>query len=348
MKILFELNHPGHFHLFKYVINNLIDTGHDVLVLSKSDITLLNLLDQMPHWKVIFQGKKGSNFLHKLLKQFAFTYQAIKLINKNKIDICAGVSVTLPQASFITRTKSILLDDDDKSVTRLFALLSHPFANRIISPASLRTKRDSEKYIFYQGQHELAYLHPDNFYPNNNILEEIGLGSSKRLIFVRFNAFRAHHDIGENGLSRDQRRKLISILHMHGQVFISTEADFEPEFEPFRLKAHPGQFHHIMSKASLYVGESQTMSSEAAILGVPSVRINTFKGRLSVLNELEDNYALLFSFLPSEFDLAIKKIKELLKPGIKEQWAEKRKMFLRKKINVSDFITSEILKFENS
>ena len=44
------------------------------------------------------------------------------------------------------------------------------------------------------------------------------------------------------------------------------------------------------------------MTSEAAILGVPALKCNTFAGRLSVPNELEQKYGLCYAYQPCEFD----------------------------------------------
>jgi len=38
------------------------------------------------------------------------------------------------------------------------------------------------------------------------------------------------------------------------------------------------------------------MTSEAAMLGTPSLKLNSFAGKLSVPNELEQKYQLCYSF----------------------------------------------------
>ena len=42
----------------------------------------------------------------------------------------------------------------------------------------------------------------------------------------------------------------------------------------------------------MFIGDSQTMTSEAAVLGVPSLRCNSFAGRISYINEQEFKYGL--------------------------------------------------------
>ena len=82
------------------------------------------------------------------------------------------------------------------------------------------------------------------------------------------------------------------------------------------------------------------MTSEAAVLGVPSLRCNTFVGRISYLEEEEHRYALTFGFTPDNFDKLLEKLEELLSnPNLKDEWQEKRKKLLSEKIDVSAFFT---------
>ena len=39
------------------------------------------------------------------------------------------------------------------------------------------------------------------------------------------------------------------------------------------------------------------MSLESALLGTPAIRVNTFKAKCSIINEVEFNHELIFSFL---------------------------------------------------
>ena len=87
------------------------------------------------------------------------------------------------------------------------------------------------------------------------------------------------------------------------------------------------------------VCDSQTVASEAAVLGVPSVRINTFVGRISYLNELEKKYELTFGFLPNDFENALNKIKTLFnQKDLNLIFQKRRKKMLTEKIDLTAFI----------
>jgi hypothetical protein len=66
------------------------------------------------------------------------------------------------------------------------------------------------------------------------------------------------------------------------------------------FKPPPEQLHDALAYASLLVGDSQTMAAEAAVLGVPSLRVSSWKGRLDYLEQLETSYGLTESFHPSD------------------------------------------------
>jgi uncharacterized protein len=339
MRFLFEINHPGHFYLFRNAIDDLIGKGNEVFIFARNNEPIPALLKTRPAWQIKFVGKGGRNIFRQALKQIFFNTKAITFILKHKIDVCAGVSVTMPQSAFITGRKSIVFDDDDRSVTPFFAFLSHTFAKKVLSPDCLENKSHKKKYIYYKGYHELAYLHPEIFVPDNSILAGQRLSPEEPFFLLRFNDFHAHHDIGEHGLSPDQKKHLIEHLKKYGKVLISSEGKMIPEFMEYTIIVHPSKIHHLLSYASLYVGESQTMASESAVLGTPAIRINTFKGRLSTLNELEYKYELLYSYLPEEFDKAMARVDQLVKPGIRNAWLKKRNNMLRDKINVSQYIS---------
>lgn len=343
MNFLFELNHPAHFHLFKNTIDELISQSHFVYIFSKSNQPLPDLLSTKRAWEVIYTGLKGKCILSKLIKQFGFTWKAIYFIKTKKVDICVGVSITMSHAAFLTGKESFIFDDDDKSATPVFAGLSHTFASHIISPSCLDNQHATKKYIFYNGFHELAYLHPKVFKPEKGILSEFRISSEQKLFIVRFAAFNAHHDIGEKGLNNKQKLQLINHLKKYGRVIVSDENNLDYRSINKDKKLLPSKIHDLISFSTLYVGESQTMTAEAAILGIPAIRINSFKGRLSTLNELEEKYGLLFSYLPDEFYSLLEKIDELMKLDTKKLWPIKRDQMLEDKINVTDFILRVIL-----
>ena len=96
--------------------------------------------------------------------------------------------------------------------------------------------------------------------------------------------------------------------------------------------------HHALAFAHMYIGDSQTMAAEAAVLGTPSIRFNDFVGKIGYLEELERRYELTFGFRTSEREPFLGKVEELVKsPGLKSEWGKRREKMLSEKIDVSRF-----------
>jgi predicted glycosyltransferase len=215
----------------------------------------------------------------------------------------------------------------------------HPFADLIVSPSSLEHSRASRKALFYPGYHELAYLHPARFTPDPGVLNDAGISPGERFFIMRFNAFRAHHDKGVTGLSPEQKINLVQLLEPYGRVFITTEAETEPALLPYRLMVAPDRAHSLLSFATMFIGDSQTMTSEAAVLGVPALRCNSLAGSIAYLREEEETYGLTYAYKPTEFGRLCEKTVSLLNnPGLHDEWQRRRSVMLNDKIDVTAFM----------
>lgn len=337
MNILIDIGHPAHVHLLKYTAKELSARGHKVLF-SVRDVPVAKHLMDVYGMKYIDLGRKRDSITGKALTVLSQDLQLLKVVNKNKIDIGLSSGVVLPQVSLFTKMKAFKFDDDDDIVEPLVVKYGHPFSAVVFTPDSI--KRKTKHAVYYAGTHELAYLHPNRFTPDKNVLKKAILDEYERFFIMRFVALKGHHDVGQEGLSFQQKQQLVDLLKQYGRVIITSERAIEPEFEQYRLPVPPEDMHSLMAYASLFVGDSQTMTSEAAILGVPALKCNTFAGKLSVPNELEQKYGLCYAYHPNDFEKFYAHVERLLKqPDLKKEWADKRKKFLEDHIDVTAFYT---------
>ena len=335
MRILIDIGHPAHVHYFKYLIKDL-SSHNQIIITTKKNSLITSLLDYYGLNYIII-GEKGKSVLGKAIKQINFTKKICKIVKEQKTDLLMGVSVSIAQASKIHSIQSIYFDDDDLKASPLTAYLGTPFATVILSPDSLGYE-NTRNAIYYPGTHELAYLHPKRFNPNPGVLEKNGLSIDDKYYILRFNAFKAHHDINEGGMNLNQKRQLIKLLEQYGKVFITTEKEIDPEFERYRIPIKPYEMHNFLAFSQMLVSDSQTMSSEAAVLGIPSFRCNTFAGRLSILEEEEKRYGLTYGYLPRQFDWMLEAIERVLQDTeTKAKWSIKRNRMLEDKIDVTAF-----------
>jgi len=337
-RIIIDIGHPAHVHLYRNLIKSLQDKGNQVIVTVKNLDSAKQLLRiyNIPFHEL---SKKSDSLSGKLLKQIQFDFQVLGLIRKFKIDIGLGTSITNAHVSRISRMDSIIFDDDDDDVQPLFVKYAHPFAHCVVSPDVLKGRRKKCDTVYYAGYHELAYLHPNWFTPDLSVLKDAGVHENEPFFIMRFNAFKAHHDVGVRGLDPDQKMRLVDILSGKGKVFITTERDIEPGLKPYQLKVSPEKAHTLLYYATMFVGDSQTMTSEAAVLGTPAIRCNSLVGRISYLEEEEHKYGLTYGFKPENFSSLLEKLNELISmPHLKEEWQRRRQKMLADKIDVTAFM----------
>lgn len=345
--ILVDIGHPAHVHLFRNFIGEMRLKGHNIFVLTKDVDSIKKLLDiyKIPYTTL---GKKPDSLFAKYVFQLLITLKTIWFIRKHKIDTGIGISMTLPIVKRFTGITVFGLDDDDTAATPVFA----KFINKsdfILTPDCLKHEKRGKNHIPYPSFHELAYLHPNRFVPDPAVLTEAGIKKDEHYFLLRFNAFKAHHDSGTKGLSKEQKQKLVHFLKAYGKVFITSEKEIDPEFEPYRLPVSPEKIHSLLYYATLFVGDSQTMTTEAALLGTPGFKCNSFAGRLSIPNEIENRYKLCFSYLPGDFDKMLLNIQVHLEmPDLKRIFAERRERMLRDKVDLTSFLVYLVDQFPGS
>lgn len=336
MNVLIDIGHPAHVHLFKYLAKNLRDHGHR-LYFSVRDIPVAKHLMDVYGMPYIDLGKKKDSLLGKARIVLKQDLQLLRLVWKERIRWGIGCGIVIPHLSALSRMASFKFDDDDDEVEPLMVKFGHPFSDVVMTPMVI--KRKTPHAIYYRGTKELAYLHPSRFTPDPEVLKKLGMAEGERFFIMRFVAFKGFHDQGEYGLTLERKKRLLNLLLQYGKVFITSERAVEPELEPYRVSVSAEDMHSLLSYATLFVGDSQTMTSEAAVLGVPAFKCNTFAGRLSVPNMYED-YGLCKSYTPDRFEEMYSDISALLSDADpKAEWGEKRARFLDDMIDVTAFFT---------
>ncbi len=336
MKILIDIGHPAHVHFFKYFIHDLKRKGHNILVTARNkDVTL----DLLKAYKIDFIpiGAIGNTKLGLIIEWIKRDYKILKIANKFNPDILMGIlNPCVAHASKLLGKKSIIFNDSE--VVTSTALITYPFADVICTPSNF-SKNIGKKHVKFNGYKELAYLHLNHFKPNPNILKELNIDTTEKYIVMRFVAWKAGHDLKQKGFDLQTKIKFVKELEKYCKIFISSEDTLHKDLEVYRINLAPEKMHDLLFYAHLLIGDSQTMTTEAAVLGTPAIRCNTFVGDNDMSNfiELENKYNLIFNL--SDPDKALTKAAELLqKPDLKEEWKKKRELLLEDKIDVTAFM----------
>lgn len=343
MNILIDIGHPGHVHLLYGVAKEMIARGHKVFY-SVRDIPVAKRL--MKHYGMtpwVDLGGKKDSLTGKAQTVLHQDIQLLKFVWQNNINIGLSSGIVLSHVSKLTSMKAYMFDDDDDAAEPLIVKYGHPLTNVVFTPDCIRRK--TKQAVYYAGTHELAYLHPKRFTPDPTVLQHAGIQPDERFFIMRFVALKGHHDVGQQGLTLEQKKALVELLKPHGRVIITSERAIEPEFEQYRLPVPPEEIHSLMAYSAMFLGDSQTMTSEAAVLGVPALKCNTFAGRLSVPNMLEQRFDLCYAYQPQQFEEMYSHIERLLArdpEGLKNEWQKKRQRMLAEMIDPTEFFVNYI------
>ena len=339
MKILIYLGHPAQFHFFKNIISKLLSDGHQVKLLIKTKDVLENLVNLNGlEYSNIQEKPRKNNYFSILFASLIRTSRVYKIAKEFNADLLIGGDASIAQTGFLLKKRAITVLEDDIDVIANLAKLTFPFTSNIVTPTVCNVGRWDYKKIGYFGYMKLAYLHPNRFTPDREIVRKY-IQTDKYCI-IRLAQLTAHHDVGIKGLNIGLVKEVIEIAEQKGYtVYISSEAELDISLSSYQLKFNQNDIHHLMAFASLLISDSQSMSVEAAMLGVPSVRFSDFSGRISVLEELEHTYQLTFGVPTNQPEKLINLVVELLSNEAFETiFKERRLRMLNDKIDVTAFM----------
>ena len=338
MHYLFHLGHPAHFHLFKNVIRHFRAQGDRVSVLIKKKDILEELMQRsgIPYVNILPEGRKDTRF-GMIIGMLKRDWRLLQYCRSDRPDMLIGTSVEIGHVGTLLGIPAINVNEDDADVIPFYCKLSYPWCNHILSPSSCNNGKWESKSIKYEGYHELAYLHPAHFTPDETVVRQY-IPDDRPYFLIRFAKLTAHHDKGIQGIDNELASQIVERLKPHGQVFITSERELDPAFEPYRLAIDPLDIHHVMAFAEMYIGDSQTMAAEAGVLGVPFIRFNDFVGRIGYLAELEDEYELGYGIRTKDRKQLLPRVDDLLsRENLKATFAQRRQKMLADKRDVATF-----------
>lgn len=341
MNVIITIQHPAHVHFFRHIISELEKRGVDLWIFTReSELVeeLLNAFD-IKYEELV---SKPTNSLDAYATQLKYEWRLFRQARRIDPDVITGIGgIAAAHVSKLVGAKSVVFTDsgDHAPLNRL----GTKFADIVCTPDILSSEY-GEKQIRYPGYHELSYLHPKRFSPEGQSLLEYGIDIDGKYSVLRFVGWNAQHDHGKIGFSRGAKETLVAALEKEGAVYITSESPLPETFERFRLPVPPTEIHNLLYFADLYVGDSQTMATEASILGTPAIRSNTFAGEGDMENfrELEETYGLLRS-TPDETTAIEIATSWIENHNLHADWKEKRETLLDEKIDVCAFATELLI-----
>ena len=165
-------------------------------------------------------------------------------------------------------------------------------------------------------------------------MKSLGVTYNEKYVILRFVSWGASHDIGQSGLTLDEKITLVKTLSKYVKVFITSEEELVDDIKKYEINIFPHQMHDAIAYASLVIGEGATMASECAMLGTPAIYINTITA--GTIQEQEKG-GLLYRY--SNAKGVMKKALDIIQtPNIKTEYKNKQKNILSSKIDVTAFL----------
>jgi hypothetical protein len=310
MRVLFDIVHPAHVHFFKHIIRGVETRGHETTIIARDKDVTLELLDHYGfNYTTIGISKKKSRLQQ--LRELLIRNRTIwRIARKFKPDIILTRNPSGVQVARLVGATGIF-DTDDGLQAGIHFRIAAPFAHYITTPDCI-SENYGRNHLKYPGYKQTAYLHPDHFVPNPKVIEMLDLRKGTPFFLVRFVDMIATHDKGECGLDYSAKLEIIRLLKTYGRVFISSESRLPDEWQSMQIKIPAHLIHDVLAFATLVVGDSQSMSAEAAVIGTPALRVSSFANRLDVFKELEETYGLVRSYHPADIQIFMNHLNELL------------------------------------
>jgi len=336
MRIFLDIGHPAHVHYFKNLIKSLKIKGNKFLITAREkDVTheLLNNYN-IPY---ISRGRGSNGLLGKFLYLFKANYQLYKLGKNFKPDLF--ISFASPYAGHIAlllKKPHISFTDTEHAKLGIISFL--PFANIVLTPKVFKIDL-GKKHLKFNGYMEQCYLQEKYFSPSSKVLEQLKLGSKEKFVIIRLVSWNASHDIGQSGINHTILEKLINEIKKYSKVFITSESELPQKLEKYKLQINPTEIHNVLYFSNLFIGEGATMASECAILGTPSIYINSLTAGTLEAQERDG----LLNIFKSGDEVITKAIDILKNDNSKDEQRKICNKVLESKIDVNQFIEQFIL-----
>ncbi|NBC84294.1 MAG: DUF354 domain-containing protein [Bacteroidetes bacterium] len=342
MNIAIDLGHPAHVHYFRNFIRIMEQNGHQFMVSARERSIIHYLLD---YYNIPFfsRGRGKNSVIVKILYMLVADLKIFRKALKFKPDIFLSfASPYAAQVAWLMRKPHIVMDDTEHA--KFGHLFYKPFSAVLLNPSCFY-KNFGKKQIKFNSYMELCYLHNNYFTPSDEVYNILGIAKDQKFVLLRFVSWQANHDYGHSGLNLDTKKQLVKLLSEKFKVFISKEASNDDFLKEYELNIPPEKVHDVLYFAELFVTESGTMASEAAVLGTPVVYVNSLP-LMGYLNDQKEA-GLLFHYSNSEGVVdQVKKLMDMV--NLKDHFTDKTKTFLQNKIDPTTFLVWFIQNYPQS
>jgi len=331
MRVLFDICHPAQVHLFKNLIWRLERECSDVLVVAREKDVALPLMDALGirYQTISRQGAGLWGLGRELAVRNARLLRIARRFRPHLMIAETGVSIG-PVGKLLGIPRLVF---EECEIAKLQRTLGLPLASRICTGFGYLGDH-GKRHVRFAGFRPLAYLAPDYFTPDPEVLRQAGVDPAAPFFFVRLVSWQALHDNGLHGATRRHLSEIIKRLSPLGRVLITSEAELPEEFRQYENPVPIERLHHLLAFARLCIAEGGTVTTESAVLGTPTICY--FPVRLGYLEALQQHG--LIHRIASPGEAADEALTLLRNANLASTWQSRRAQMLERSEDVLQFM----------
>lgn len=322
--ILVSIEHPADVNFYKNAIDLLNKKNINTHLIVRPRGRLVQIIEkEYPNMSCTPISRYYSTLLGKIFGLLEKNIKFISFLRKNKIDAVTGFAdFCVAQAAQILRKPSVLFTDDYEYKPGFY--LAKFSATRLVIPASIPVA--GKNIVKFNGFKELAYLHPNYFKPNENVLKEYGL-KQNAYVFIREISGTSLNYKSSNSILFD----LLPYLSDMGFDLLlslenkSLEEKLENKCTILREPVH--DIHSLIKYAALTISSGDTIPRESCLVGTPAI----YTGRRDMcvnkeliemgcmfkVNDIPETLNTVKNIVENNLD---KKVEESIRQAIKQKW----------------------------
>jgi len=159
------------------------EKGHEIFFVSRNKEMAHRLLD-LYGFTYLDRGKGKNGRFGKIYYLIYANLKLLSIARKIKPDLFLNFLHPYPSqvARLLGRTSLVFSDTEH---AKLHHRLTLPFATKIFTPSCYRISL-GKKQVRFASYMELAYLHPNYFTPNPDVLKLLKLEAGEKFVLLRF------------------------------------------------------------------------------------------------------------------------------------------------------------------
>lgn len=276
MRIWFDISNSPQVLLFKDMLIDLKNQGHDVIITSRPLGNTIELLDESKIEHTTIGKHYGKNTLKKVWGYPIRVFNLWSFLRNKKIDLSISQSsFHAPMVARLLGIPSIYTNDNEHAIGNLPAFI---FASSVLLPEDFTInniflkKLINRKTIHYPGIKEGIYLFRKSIF-NHQLVNTNSKTSFK--IYIRPEPSTAQYYKGKQNFLDHIIQTLkseysITILPRNEEQRLHYEAE---SFSGVIIPSSILSFDDIVKDCSLFIGAGGSMTREMALMGIPTISV---------------------------------------------------------------------------